>query len=164
MVARARTFPEVCVVEKCAVPGQHGWKGKTMKEKTRQSLLRAIGWRKADNDGAGVVVVFVPKAVCAVAGRPYSGATLDDAIRLGATRLRAEGGQIVADWPQFPFAIAAYLDREFSAAGFEFRPDAWFTAAAAAGKVGKLVKPSIPDRAEYHPTSLLVNEGLADWQ
>ena len=134
-----------------------------MKERTRQTLLRAIGWRKSFNDGNGVVVVFVPKAVCAVAGRPYSGATLEDAIALGATNLRANDGQIVADWPQFPFAVAAYLDREFGSAGFEFRPASWFAAAEAAGKAGKLVKPSIPDRDEYHPTSVLVNAGLADW-
>lgn len=137
-----------------------------MKESTRQKLLRAIGWRKSFKTAGKVVVVYVPKAVCAVAGRQRDGATLEEAVALGATNLRAdaERGQIVADWPQFPFAVADYLDREFAAKGFNFRPDAWFYAAAAAGKAGKIVAPAIPDRSEYHPTSVLVNMGLADWQ
>ncbi len=135
-----------------------------MKESTRQSILRAIGWRKSFRAAAGAVVVYVPKAVGNVAARPWDGATLAEAVALGATNLRAKDGQIVADWPQFPFAVEAYLDREFSAAGFEFRPDAWFAAAAAAGRAGKLVKPSIPDRSEFHADSVLVNCGLAAWE
>jgi hypothetical protein len=108
-------------------------------------------------------VVYVPISVCAVAGRPRDGATLSEAAALGAQNFRALDGQILADWPQFPFAVTSYLDREFARAGFDFRPPSWFAAAAAAGKTGKLVQPSIPDRLEYHPHSVLVNAGLADW-
>lgn len=111
----------------------------------------------------GVVVVYAPLAVCAVAGRPWSGLTITEAEKLGAKNLRAKDGQIVADWPQSPFVVAAYLDREFQAAGFEFRPSAWFDAAAACGRAGKLVQPSIPDRSEFHPTSVLVNVGGVEW-
>ena len=138
-------------------------KKSTLKETTRQDLLRAIGWRKSLKIDGKAVVVYVPRAVCAVAGHPGRGATLQEAVALCATNFRAKDDQIVADWPQFPFAVESYLDREFAAKGFNFRPEAWFLAAAAAGKAGKLVQPSIPDRTEYHPTSVLVNAGLAAW-
>jgi hypothetical protein len=124
-----------------------------MRESTRQKMLREVGWAPTEGRKAAEwLQVYVPTAVRAVAGSAWDwrcGATHDEARALGARNIRVRDGQVVADWPQFPFAVADYLDREFQAAGFEFRPPQWFMAAAASGKAGRMVEPCIPDRSEF---------------